>query len=282
MNDLVLLCLILFICVRIIGLGVSLDYLHSRKSKIFIYLAIGWVLWISAAFFPIFSSIIENAFLKELFLFFNALFGLIGGIFYTWGFYSYFQNIHFRILEIFLIFSLLLPVSLYLLTNFRIAIQLSATLLNLLIFATYIIPRLLIKDLKAFLGKSNKWYYIIFASLLLYVPVSIITSLLGYNYGLYEADNTVIIIFYYAPTISSSILFIIHLVHLEYTISTRQKNDLKDKYSHNLGNILQVISSASDLIRMKSNLKEQEKNHLDLVQAKCKESAKLIKEIRNL
>jgi hypothetical protein len=278
----VLFCLIIFISVRIIGLAVSIDYFHSRKDKLFIFLAIGWILWIFAAFFPIFAENIEINSLKELFLFLNALFGLIGGIFYTWGFYKYFKNIQFKILEIFLVFSLIIPFSLYYFANFRIAIQFSATLLNLLIFATYLIPRILINDLKTFLGKSNIWYHIIFVSLIIFIPISIISSLLGNNYGLYQADNTFIIIIYYTPTIISSILFIIQLVHLEYTISFRQKNDLKDIYSHNLGNIIQVIIGASDLIKLSANLKDQEKRNLDLVQTKCKESAKLIKEIREL
>lgn len=282
MNDLVLLCLILFICVRIIGLAVSIDYFYGTKDKRFLYLILGWTLWIIAALFPIFSGIIEKNSIKELILFLNALFGLIGGIFYTWGFYRYFTTIQIKKLEVLLLFSILLPFTLYFIINFRIAIQVSTTLLNILIFATYILPKLLIKDFKNYLGKSYIWYIITFASLVLYIPISIITPLLGHNYGLYEAENTFLIMFYYVPTITSSILFIILLVHLEYTISTRQKNDLKDKFSHNLGNIIQVINSASDLINMSANLKEQEKKNLSLVQAKCKESAKLIKEIRDL
>lgn len=282
MNDLVLLCLILFICVRVIGLAVSIDYFHDTKDNRFIYLMLGWTLWIIAALFPIFSNIFQNDMLLEFHLFLNALFGLIGGIFYTWGFYSYFVSIQFKKLVVLLIISILLPFSLYILINFRTAIQVSTVLLNILIFAAYIFPRLLIKDFKSYLGKSNIWYYITLLSLVLYIPISVMTSLLGHNYGLYETENSLIIMLYYAPTISSSILFIILLVHLEYTTSTRQKNDLKDKFSHNLGNIIQVINSASDLIDMSANLKEQEKKNLSLVQAKCKESAKLIKEIRDL
>ena len=282
MNDLVLLCLIFFISVRIIGLGVSIDYFHDTKDKKFIYLTIGWILWIIAALFPIFSSIVQENSIKEFYLVLNALFGLIGVIFYTWGFYEYFTTIQIKKVVLIVVLSILLSFSLYLLINFRIAIQVSAASLNILIFATYIFPRLLIKDFKNYLGKSNLWYNITFVSLVMFIPIYIIVSLSGYNYGLYDAENTLLIILYYIPTIGSSVLFIVLLVHLEYTISTSQKDDLKDRFSHNLGNIMQVINSASDLIDLSANLKEQEKKNLNLVQAKCKESAKLIKEIREL
>jgi hypothetical protein len=243
---------------------------------------LGWTSWIVAALFPISTDIVKSNGIGEFLLFLNALFGLIGGIFYTWGFYRYFKIIHFKILELFLVISILVSFSLYFLTNYRLAIQFSSLLLNSLIFVVYLFPIFSIKDLKIFLGKSKLWYYITFVSLLIFIPFSIMASLEGYNYGLYEAENTLIIILYYVPTISSSILFIILLVHLEYTLSTHQKRDLKDKFSHNLGNIVQVIIAASELIEKNTNLKEQEKINLDLIQTKSRESAKLIKEIREL
>lgn len=46
---------------------------------------------------------------------------------------------------------------------------------------------------------------------------------------------------------------------------------MKDNYSHNLGNIMQVINSSSDLYNLTSKLGEKEKQNLDLIQKKCKE-----------
>lgn len=282
MNDLVLLCLIFFMCVRIIGLAVAIDYFHDTKDNKFIYIIIGWIFWIIASLFPIFSSIVENNNIKELYLVLNALFGLIGGIFYTWGFFRYFIILQFKKMVLLVAVSILLPISLYFLINFRVAIQLSAAFVNFLILATYIFPRLYVKDFKNFMGRSIRWYNTTSILLISYFPIYITISLLGYNYGLYEADNTLIIILYYIPTVCSSILFIILLVHLEYTISTRQKFDLKDKYSHNLGNIMQVINSSSDLLNMTTNLSAQENENFKLIQAKCKEASRLIKNIRKL
>ena len=86
----------------------------------------------------------------------------------------------------------------------------------------------------------------------------------------------------YVPTISSAVLLIILLVHLEYTTFSREKSELKDKYSHNLGNIMQVIMSSSDFIKGVTRLEASQKEKLDLVEKKCKEAAKLIKEIREI
>ncbi|MHA2087694.1 MAG: hypothetical protein ACW972_05430 [Promethearchaeota archaeon] len=283
MNDLVLLSLIIFIFVRITGLAASIDFFHNTKDKKFIYITIGWLFWIIASIFPIFSSLVENTNIIKLFLVLNALFGLIGALFYTWGFYKYFITIQrSRVILLAIVVTVLLPVLLYVLVNFRMSIQFSALMLNFLIFGVYIFPHLYVKDLKKILGKSYVWYIATFVSLIFFIPVYIIISLSGYNYGLYEAENSLLIILYYVPTITSSILFIILLVHLEYTISSSQKFDLKDKYSHNLGNIMQVINSSSDLISLTDKLNEQDKKSLKLIQKKCKEASKLIKNIRKL
>jgi len=77
-------------------------------------------------------------------------------------------------------------------------------------------------------------------------------------------------------------MLLVLLVHLEYSISTRKKFEIKDKYSHNLGNIMQVIYSSSDIIKRITKLDVNEVEKLELIERKCKEAAKLINEIRNI
>ena len=105
---------------------------------------------------------------------------------------------------------------------------------------------------------------------------------MDYQYGLYNAEDPLVISLYYIPSISSTALLIVLLVHLEYTISSREKFGLKDKYSHNLGNIMQTITSSSDLIKISANLNNQDASNLNLINKKCKEASRLIKEIRKL
>ncbi len=72
-------------------------------------------------------------------------------------------------------------------------------------------------------------------------------------------------------------------VHLEYGISNNQRFQLKDKYSHEIGNILQIIQSSMDIVSQnkdKVNVEIDEIN--DLVRTKCIEASTLIREIRSL
>ena len=81
---------------------------------------------------------------------------------------------------------------------------------------------------------------------------------------------------------AASLLLIILLVHVEYNSSASQKFELKDKYSHNLGNILQTISSTFELI-IKEAFSETELNKMNkLIMDKIKEASKLLKEIREI
>jgi hypothetical protein len=57
---------------------------------------------------------------------------------------------------------------------------------------------------------------------------------------------------------------------------------LKDNYSHDLGNILQVISSAFELIEMKGRAESETAELGELLKDKLNEAAKQIREIREL
>lgn len=71
------------------------------------------------------------------------------------------------------------------------------------------------------------------------------------------------------------------IIHLEHNIANQEKFQLKDTYSHNLGNIIQVIFSASLLSEMDKTA-EGESEKLQLIQKKCNEASEIIKEIRKL
>ena len=84
---------------------------------------------------------------------------------------------------------------------------------------------------------------------------------------------------YFLGTVST-IALIIYSIHLEYDISKIQKFKLSDKYSHDLGNLIQVISSAAILTNVDEDLSKEKVENLDLIQKKCEEAAELIKDIR--
>lgn len=109
-----------------------------------------------------------------------------------------------------------------------------------------------------------------------------IIFLQGYSYGLYDVSDEFIIFLNYIPPISATFMIIIFLIHIDYSNSTILKNKLKDQYSHDLGNILQVVLGIGDLLKLKEAVEESERENLNLLKMKSKEASKLINEIRKL
>ncbi|TKJ26143.1 MAG: hypothetical protein CEE42_05845 [Promethearchaeota archaeon Loki_b31] len=282
MNDLVLLSLIIVIFVRVIGLGISIDFLNGTKAEKFKFLTLGWVFWILGALTPIFSNLVENIYLKEFLLVLNAFLAALGTIFILWGFFKYFMTISFKKIASLIIIFIISTVLLFLITDYTVTITFCALFMNLILISTFVIPPIKIKSFKKFMGRSIIWYYASALILSIFFPVSIIIALQGYRYGLYNADDPVLIMFNYNPIIATSILIIILLVHLEYTTSSRKQLELKDNYSHDLGNILQVISSAFELIEMKGRSEAETSELGELLKDKLNEAAKQIRDIREL
>ena len=282
MNDLVLLSLIIVIFVRVIGLGISIDFLNGTKAEKFKFLTLGWVFWILGALIPIFSNLVENIYLKEFLLVLNAFLAALGTIFILWGFFKYFMTISFKKIASLIIIFIISTVLLFLITDYTVTITFCALFMNLLLVSTFIIPPIKIKSFKKFMGRSIIWYYASVLILSIFFTVSIIIVLQGYRYGLYNADDPVLIMFNYNSIIALSILIIILLVHLEYTTSSRKQLELKDNYSHDLGNILQVISSAFELIEMKGRTEAETSELGELLKDKLNEAAKQIRDIREL
>ncbi len=282
MNDLVLLSLIIFICVRVIGLVISLDFLKDTKAERFKFLTLGWFFWILGALTPIFSNLVENFYLKEFLLVLNVFFATLGTIFYFWGFLNYFMTVSFKKMVSLIIIFIISTVLFFLITDYAVTIAFCALFINVILFSTFVIPPIKKKRFKKYMGRSIIWYYVLVLTISFFLPVSIIIFLQGYEFGLYNADDPVLIMFNYVPTIVTSICLIILLVHVEYTTSSRKQLELKDNYSHNLGNILQVISSAFELIEMKGRSESETSELGELLKDKLNEAAKQIREIREL
>jgi hypothetical protein len=282
MNDLVLLSLIIFIFVRVIGLGIAIDFLNGTKAEKFKFLALGWFFWILAALTPIFSNLVENIYLEEFLLVLNAFLATLGSFLYLWGFLKYFMTVSFKKMVSLIIIFIISTVLFFLITDYSVTITFCAVFMNLVLISFCVIPPIKKKSFKKYMGRSIIWFYASILTISIFFPVSIIINLQGYGYGLYNADDPVLITFNYVPTIVSSICLIILLVHLEYTTSSRKQLDLKDNYSHDLGNILQVISSAFELIEMKGRSEAETSELGELLKDKLNEAAKQIRDIREL
>jgi len=282
MNDLVLLSLIILIFVRVIGLGIAIDFLNGTKAGKFKFLTLGWLFWILGSLSPIFSNLVENVYLKEFLLVLNVFLITLGAIFYLWGFLKYFMTVSFKKMVSLIIIFIISTVLFFFITDYAVTIAFCALFINFLLICTLVIPPIKKKSFTKYMGRSIIWYYASGLTIILFFPVSIIINLQGYGYELYNANDPVLIMFNYIPTIVISIFLIILLVHLEYTTSSRKQLDLKDNYSHDLGNILQVISSAFELIEMKGRSESETSELGELLKNKLNEAAKQIRDIREL
>ena len=282
MNDLALLSIIIFIFIRIIGLGISIDFLYGTKAEKFKVLTLGWLFLVIGSLPPIFSNIVENIYLKEFLLVLNSFFIALGTFFLLWGFLKYFMTVSFKKMVSLVIIFIISTILFFLITDYIITITFCAVSINLILISTFVIPPIKKKSFKKFMGRSIIWFYVSILTLSIFFPISIIINLQGYEYGLYNADDPVLIMFNYVPAIAANFSLIILLVHLEYTTSSRKQLELKDNYSHDLGNILQVISSAFELIEMKGRSESETSELGELLKDKLNEAAKQIRDIREL
>ncbi len=283
MNELILYSQIILFTIRVIGLGVSIEFYHDKKKNKFILFIISWILWILSTLLALFSLLWDDQTIYQILLILNVLFTSLGVIFYLWGINVYFLSLNPRLMLIFIVLFTIIAFGFYIFINYLTAILFMVIGFNIMLISTYIIPPIKIKKFQKYIGKSNRWYYSVLLFVFPYIIISIYTTLMGYDYGLYESNDTFIILLYYIPINFIFIILIILLIHLEYRISTREVRDLKDKYSHELGNILQTIYTASEISNNQENFQKEILAEMkDLMRDKVKEASNLIKEIRDL
>ena len=84
---------------------------------------------------------------------------------------------------------------------------------------------------------------------------------------------------YYFFAIGITLLITILIIHLEQSISYLHKFQLRDIYSHDLGNIMQIILNNLEAI---DSIDEKSQPNADLIKMKCIEAGDLIKGIREI
>ncbi|MHA1682863.1 MAG: hypothetical protein ACTSUE_18135 [Promethearchaeota archaeon] len=77
------------------------------------------------------------------------------------------------------------------------------------------------------------------------------------------------------------------IVQLEYNVSINKEMHLRDKYSHELGNIIQVLKSSLFVLQEKGReLQSQPDGKIEgmisIADKKCNEASELIRKIREL
>ena len=283
MNDLAFYSLLLFIIIRTIGLAISIDYYYSTKKKSYIYFSIGWFFLIVAAICPIISEFSYDISLSEFFLVMNGTSASLGIAFIAMGTLSTFVQIPFKAFFSLVIALTIIPLILLTTGTYKTALNFAIMSINSLYVIAFVLPIYRVRKFKEHIGKSIVWYHAVTVSFFAYIPVSIYSILQGYSYGLYDINNPFLVILNYIFPLATTLILIVFQVHLEYGISNNQKFQLKDKYSHEIGNILQIIQSSIDIINQKNDKVNTDLDEInDLVRTKCMEASNFIREIRTL
>ena len=283
MNVTALFGILLLISLRVFGLVIATEFLHDLKESKFKIIIFGWIFWIISGFSALISSNSLIQLFSDIFLLINGITTSLALLFLMKGLVSYFREISGKTLVILSITFISVPLIAFLLGFYSIAFNLSAIFLFLIVIVYSLIPLRKIDVFKSELSiKSYYWYLILILSLYSLNISYLIFIFQGYSFDFYSNEFSIPMFITYLLNNITTIVIFIYSIHLEYDISKIQKFKLKDKYSHDLGNLIQVIYSATDLTNVNDDLNKEKVDNLDLIQIKCEEAAKIIKEIKKI
>ncbi|MHA2155862.1 MAG: hypothetical protein ACXABU_11030 [Candidatus Hodarchaeales archaeon] len=270
--------------IRMIGLGVGLDFLLSRKKKRFRGQVAGWGIWTLASVFQILAQMETNIALIDILDFLFALCTLIGSFLIAVSIIVYFRPVSVKAIFFFTLFLSFLPLIIYFLFGIEIVVNFCILLSFILVGGLYAVGIIESVNFKTQVGQSIKWFYSMIGIAIIQFFVYVYLLLEGVNLGLSSAElqNEVLVGVNNTFSIAILMLTVVLLIHLENTRSNLYNYQLKDKYSHDLGNILQVMVSAIHFIEEKGVPVEEKEKIMDLLNQKSQEVSELIQEIRNL
>lgn len=285
MHVIVIFGILLLIIFRIIGLLISIEFFHDFKELKFKILIIGWSVWIISGCSALLVGLYENQPIREVFLLINGISTSFAILFVLLGLYSYFQEISKKSITIFSVISLVLPLITFFMRLFAYPnfFDLTSGIVFIFVFVYSFLPLKKLEVFKKDLSiKSYYWYLIFIISVYVFIVFYVVIILQGYSFGFYSNEFNIPMFLNYLFGIMNNIIMLIYSIHLEYDISRVQKYELRDKYSHDLGNLIQVIYSATDLTNVDGDLTKDKAENLEIIQKKCEEAAKIIKEIKTL
>jgi hypothetical protein len=283
MHNLVIFGLVVNIIIRFVGAIVSLDmYSKTRDSRHFLQ-TIGWVFLFISGFFPFGITFTHELFVANLFLV-STVVGLnIGLYLLLTGLAIYFSLFLRKIIVASLLAIIIIPVSLFILTDAQTAINISVLFQFLTITVFLTLAYSSRNEIKTLLQYSYSLLVLLIVGLIVFLLVHfyIITSVPDYSYGLYMSTDSVAIMAFYSAAAAISLLGLMLFLHLEQGIYLKTKDILKDDYSHKIGNILQIVVGATTSIKGQSESNEIQTT-ADLILERSEEAGELITKIREM
>ncbi len=284
MNDIAFFGVITLILLRMMGLGITINLFLSLKRDRFKIMMLGWLIWVVAGIFPLVAENIENGFLSESLLVANGIAASLGAFLLFLGILFYFTHVSGKLSVLACGLIVVTPILLFLAADYTVAVAFSGLALYLTGFVGFGIAVMKRKTLKELIGKAMTWFYTaIFFSLfwILHVFYMIFFSS-DYSYGFYQTTDDLAAMTNYFLGVGMTAAVLILFIDMEYSIAQVEKYQLKDKYSHDLGNILQAVISATSLLALNEGHSQEDLAKRELVLQKCAEASSLVKEIRNL
>ena len=264
MEELVFYIMVLLATTRLIGVITFTDLFHRTGRKSFLFLILGWFIYSLSPIVNLLSDNNSETWLYSIYCYLAAL----GSIIIVFAGIRYFAEVKTKLIVVSLFMATLMPFIAYLITSSYSASCLTSDSIQ---FICLVLALALVlkkqSSFKEIAGNSFYWFVAI-------VTISFINAA---GYLFYYSDET--IGYGYVLAIEIPILVIIFFIHLEHNISIKKSALLKDRYSHDLGNIIQIIMGEVEVI----NISEESQSYeLQIIKEKCFEAAEHIKNIRKL
>jgi hypothetical protein len=130
--------------------------------------------------------------------------------------------------------------------------------------------------------KTLKYIYILIFIILAFFPLAYLALVNNEIYGFYYSTNDFLTMLNYLDGMAFTIVIIIIFTQFEFSISDNQRNQLKDNYSHDLGNLIQIIHGATYLVKEQIKDQRLSENNVEKIELNLGKTSDLIKKIRNL
>jgi hypothetical protein len=256
-------------------------YYKTKEKRHFLQFA-GWLFLIISGLTPFGLILTLDIFLINSIRLLNVVCLNIGLFLLTTGLTMYFRPYARNTIIGSLVIIIIVPLLISLI-DVSIAVNISV-IIEFLLIAVFIIGvnfnRKKIKDL---LKYSYELIILLTVLLIAFVVVYVFVIIRApeYHHGLYMSTDVIAIIAYYSAVATVTLLGLMVFSHIEQTIYLKKKDQLKDDYSHKIGNILQVIMGAGTANKSITNQHEADEN-TDLILEKTEEAGELLKKIRDM
>jgi hypothetical protein len=280
MNDILFFSLITIALIRLSGFLVSIEFYIRDKKSNFEYLIIGWFLYFIAVLLPLLTVIFGYPLLFFINDYFNPLLTFIGLFVLLMGYISYLMIVKARFVQSLCIFYSIISTILYFYRGNSIITELSIIAQYITVISCYSLGIYRRKIFEDSVGNSIFWFYLSASFGVSHILFSGILLPGAYNAGIYQSDSNINLIINYFFVIGGGLLLVILIIHLERNVIYKEKLVLIDKYSHDLGNVFQLIMTSIFKLENALELNENQLKEVNKIKENSIEASDLIKAIK--